>query len=86
MNILCSLMHFYLLYLNYINTRTAKAYKHICACTLGRDHLREMDQLSEEVIQAIADRVMKKMETGTSLKQSSSSMDPPAVGLKRPNQ
>ena len=37
-----------------------------------------MDQLSEKVIQAIANRVMKKMETGISLKQQLSSIDPPA--------
>ena len=42
--------------------------------TRGALILREME-ISEEVIQAIADRVLKKMETGTSSKQSSTNKD-----------
>ena len=45
--------------------------------TRGAVCLREMEQLSEEVIQAIVDRVFKKMEMGTSQKRSSPTMDSP---------
>ena len=45
---------------------------------LARSLREEMDQLSEEVIQAIVNRILKKMEMGINQKQSSPNMDSPA--------